>query len=321
MVWLIGWMRPLAPAETGSVGSARSSARRAASAARTSSALRASSAAAMSSFSALTRAPESRRCSAGRLPSCRISAVSAPLRPRYLIRTASSASSDAAAARSPVKSLRTRSLSSIAPSQKQRGRVPAPFRSYHAVSGPQQAGSEVNRRAISGCRRLRPVERRFRRRDDLGKCARLAHREVRQNLAVELHPGELEPVHELRIGQAVLARSGIDPLDPQAAKVALAVAAVAIGVAQRLLDPFERDAIGGAAAAAIALGELEHLLVARMRGDPALDPGHRLSPSYTACRSVPAWRRRVPGSSCRGAGACPVSTCWSAGGACSPSCA
>ena len=58
-------------------------------------------------------------------------------------------------------------------------------------------------------------------------------------------PGELDPVHELRIGQPVLAGAGVDPLDPQCAKIALFVAAVAIGVAQRLFNLFDRDAIGG----------------------------------------------------------------------------
>jgi hypothetical protein len=37
----------------------------------------------------------------------------------------------------------------------------------------------------------------------------------------------------------VLADGGVDPLDPQAAEVALLVAAVAIGVLQRLLDALQ----------------------------------------------------------------------------------
>ena len=64
----------------------------------------------------------------------------------------------------------------------------------------------------------------------------LADREVGQHLAVELDARPLQPVDELRIGQAVLAHAGVDALDPQAAEIALLVAPVAIGVAQRLLD-------------------------------------------------------------------------------------
>ena len=51
-----------------------------------------------------------------------------------------------------------------------------------------------------------------------------------QDLAVELDLGELQPVHELVVRQAVLARAGVDADDPQTAELALAHAAVAVGV-------------------------------------------------------------------------------------------
>src|SRR5207244_10631740 len=54
-------------------------------------------------------------------------------------------------------------------------------------------------------------------------------------------------------------------------------APVPIGVAQRLLDLLDRDTVGGAAAAAIALGEIEDFLVASVGGNPAFDPRHGLS--------------------------------------------
>ena len=41
-------------------------------------------------------------------------------------------------------------------------------------------------------------------------------REIGQHLAVELDAGALQAVHELRVGEAVLAHAGIDALDPQA---------------------------------------------------------------------------------------------------------
>src|SRR4051812_49918972 len=57
----------------------------------------------------------------------------------------------------------------------------------------------------------------------------VAHGDVSQHLAVELDAGELQAVDEGAVAHAVLARSGVDADDPQAAEVALAVAAVAGG--------------------------------------------------------------------------------------------
>src|SRR5207237_138827 len=119
--------------------------------------------------------------------------------------------------------------------------------------------------AWSGGLWLGAVDRRLDFPDYCREGFRLADRDVRQHLAVELEPGEFQPVHQLRIGQPMLAGGRIDALDPQPAKIALLVAAVAIGVAQRLFDLFERDAVGAAVAAAIALGKLQNLLVAGAR--------------------------------------------------------
>src|SRR5580658_7708368 len=90
-------------------------------------------------------------------------------------------------------------------------------------------------------RRLRG-QRRARGRDHRGERLGLADRYIGQDLAVEIQSGEFDPVHELRIGQPVLARARIDPLDPQGAEIALAVAPVAIGITQRLLDLLDGDA-------------------------------------------------------------------------------
>src|SRR3989475_5435553 len=98
--------------------------------------------------------------------------------------------------------------------------------------------SPVMTRRGSRRRRLRLVERRLRARDDRGEGLGLADRQIGHHLAVDVDPGELYAVHELRVGQPVLARSGIDALDPQSAEIALSVAAVAVGIAQPLLDLF-----------------------------------------------------------------------------------
>src|SRR5688500_17553502 len=53
--------------------------------------------------------------------------------------------------------------------------------------------------------------------------------EVGQGLAIELAPGELEPVHKLAVAQAVVARRGADTDDPERAKIALLELAAGIG--------------------------------------------------------------------------------------------
>src|SRR4030095_16463549 len=64
----------------------------------------------------------------------------------------------------------------------------------------------------------------------------LVHRDVGQDLAVEIDAGELEAVHELAVGQAFGADRGVDALDPQGAEAALLHLAVAIGILPGLLD-------------------------------------------------------------------------------------
>src|SRR5205085_6568881 len=51
----------------------------------------------------------------------------------------------------------------------------------------------------------------------LGKCGGLRRGHVREHLAIERDAGRLEAAHQLRIGEAVLARAGVDAHDPQAA--------------------------------------------------------------------------------------------------------
>src|SRR5579871_5677710 len=93
------------------------------------------------------------------------------------------------------------------------------------------------------------------------KGLRLARRQVGEHFSVELDIGALQAVDELRIGQAAFARAGIDALNPKRAEIALLDAAVAIGIAQPLLDLLDRDAKARFRAPAIALGELQNLLV------------------------------------------------------------
>src|SRR3954466_407810 len=86
----------------------------------------------------------------------------------------------------------------------------------------------------------------------------VAHGDVGQHLAVELDLRKLQAVHELAVGEALLARRGVDALDPQAAELALAVLAVAVGVGARLEELLLRALVARVLLAAVALGPLEH---------------------------------------------------------------
>src|SRR6187551_2273885 len=143
--------------------------------------------------------------------------------------------------------------------------------------------------------------------DDRAERATLVHREVGHDLPVELDPGELGAVDELRIGQAFGADRGIDPLDPQRAEAALLHLAVAIGVLAGLLDRLAGDADGVLAASAIALGLIEDPLVLGARGYAALDTGHApvlLNRDRRAPTSSPCGYPLRRGQWCRGSGGC-----------------
>src|SRR5688500_12680140 len=57
--------------------------------------------------------------------------------------------------------------------------------------------------------------------------------DVGEHLAVHLDAGLAEAVDQLRVRHALLARGRVDPRDPEAAEVALAVAPVAVRVGIR----------------------------------------------------------------------------------------
>src|SRR5512139_4086054 len=143
--------------------------------------------------------------------------------------------------------------------------------------------------------------------DDGAERAALVHRQVGHDLAVELDPGELGAVDELRVGQPFGAHRGVDPLDPQRAEAALLHLAVAVGVLARLLDRLASDADGVLAAAAIALGRVQNPLVLGVRGYAAFDTGHALvllNRARRAPTSSPCGYPRRREQWCRGSGGC-----------------
>ena len=83
---------------------------------------------------------------------------------------------------------------------------------------------------------------------------RAGDRQLREALAIERDAGVLQAVDQLAVGQAVLARRGVDADDPQAAEVALLAAAADEGVLERGVDRFLRGAIQLALVGVVALG-------------------------------------------------------------------
>src|SRR5260370_42062107 len=98
-------------------------------------------------------------------------------------------------------------------------------------------------------------ERRASALDDALERGRLARGQIPHHLAVDSAARALEAVHELGIGEPRRARARVDALDPEGAEIPLLGAAVAVGVAQPLLDLLDGDPEGILGAPAIAFRE------------------------------------------------------------------
>src|SRR4051812_10376328 len=145
---------------------------------------------------------------------------------------------------------------------------------------------------------------------DLGERRLVHHREIGEDLAVDVDLRALQPGHERAVGHAELAHRGVDARDPQRAEGALLLAAVAVGVLPRLHHRLLGDAVDVLAAAAEPLRLLEDLLVARARRYSTLDPWHGalLSSSTAACCELPpCWYGRARCAGASGASAWSIS--------------
>src|SRR4051812_35669260 len=76
----------------------------------------------------------------------------------------------------------------------------------------------------------------FRLLGQLGKSCRVLHRDVGQNLAIELDAGLLQPTDEAAVADAVLVGGGVDAHDPQRAVLALLLLAAGVGELEGALD-------------------------------------------------------------------------------------
>src|SRR6185437_2802552 len=113
---------------------------------------------------------------------------------------------------------------------------------------------------------------------DRGKRRSVMDRDVRQNLAVDLHTRLAQTVDDPSVGQAVETRCRVDARNPERAELALLLAPVAVGILPRLDDGLLRRAIDLAPGVVIALRLAENFLVTAPGRHATLDSCHVLSP-------------------------------------------
>src|ERR1700674_3799262 len=118
------------------------------------------------------------------------------------------------------------------------------------------------------------TEARFGLFDDAAEGRLVEHREIGEDLAVHVDPRFLQPRHELAVRHARFAGAGVDARDPERAKLALPVAPVAIRILPRLHHRLLGDLVYVLAPAAVPVGLVEDLLVARARRDSAFYAWH-----------------------------------------------
>src|SRR5579875_99496 len=135
--------------------------------------------------------------------------------------------------------------------------------------------------------------------DQLTEGFGIAHREIGQNLAVNLDTGVGEPVDELVVGQAVGARAGIDASDPKAPHVPLPRPAIAILILKRAHDRFVGALYQPPPGSAEPLSAVENLIMAAVSCYATLDANHASLPlpwpaAARVARTLEAVRQQAP---------------------------
>src|ERR1700704_925238 len=113
--------------------------------------------------------------------------------------------------------------------------------------------------------------------DQPGKGTAVAHGQVSQHFAVDLHSGLAKAVHELVVRQPRLARGGVDACDPEGAHLALAPPAVAEGIGKGVQDRLVGGPKEQLLGKAETLRPVEDRLVTAMCRYAALDSRHARS--------------------------------------------
>src|SRR5204863_8401001 len=118
---------------------------------------------------------------------------------------------------------------------------------------------------------------------------RARNRELGQAFAVERDAGVLETVDELAVGEAVLARRGIDSNDPESAEIALLAPPADKGILQCCVDRLFGGTIQLALVGVVAFRQIEQLLAFRPANRPSLDTRHfSISLAFVHDASAPA---------------------------------
>src|SRR5882762_9705520 len=104
----------------------------------------------------------------------------------------------------------------------------------------------------------------------------VAHGQVSQHFAVDLHSGLAKAVHELAVRQPRLPGGRVDARDPQRTHLPLAAAPVPKRVSQGVKDGLVRGAEEELLGKPETLGAIEDRLVAQVCWNSSLDSRHRL---------------------------------------------
>src|SRR3990170_3648213 len=113
---------------------------------------------------------------------------------------------------------------------------------------------------------------------NLAERLRVAHGQVRQNLAVNRHPGTRQAVDQPAVAKAVQAGGRVDALNPELAELSFFDPPVAVSVDEAPLDGLPRLPVLAPPAAGVTLGKLQGLLSALARLCAAFYPWHGSSP-------------------------------------------
>src|ERR1700681_3268096 len=97
----------------------------------------------------------------------------------------------------------------------------------------QEAGSREPEAVLR-----RPFNRALRLRRWTRKSRRILHRQIRQNLAIQFNPRNLQPVDELVVAHPIQLRGSADAHDPQRTELPLTLLAPRVGKLQSALDGF-----------------------------------------------------------------------------------
>src|SRR4029453_19051590 len=278
VTWLIGWTRPLSAgvSATGKVRAVISVLSLASSAAAPSLSFASAIAAVRRSFNPLMAGPWILRSSGVMLPSVLSSADTEPLLPNAATRTASSAASSLAEATAASRSCSICAISVMAHQ--------ASSWSWPGLSRPSTSWLQQERRGCPARGRACFLSRQsglglF---DDCLEGRGLANGKVGQHLAINGQTRFGEASYEAAVIQPEWPHRRVQALDPERAECALAPLAIAESILVRLLHRLLGDANRVFAAAIIAFGGLEDLLVLGMRRDTTLDAGHGKSPCRTS---------------------------------------